>query len=99
MLAGFDQMGWATTPWRVTAWNPVTERVERTTVGCYRPDDKSIYCPVPQFAGKDGALVIYGISNVRSGTGNSITSEDMQVVATASVTGTGVVNVTTNVLQ
>lgn len=99
VLSGFDQMGWSSMPWRVTAYNPVTERVERINVGCYRPDDKSIYCPVPQFAGGEGTLVIYGISNVGAQTGNQINSDDMQVVATASISGTGVVDVTTEVLR
>ena len=99
VLAGFDQMGWPSVPWRVTAYNPITKRVERKTVGCYRPDEKSIFCPVPQFAGDEGALVIYGLSNVGEGTGNSTSSDATQVVAVASVKGTGVVDVTTDVLR
>ena len=99
VLSGFDQMGWSSVPWRVTAYNPVTKRVERKTVGCYRPNERSIFCPVPQFAGDGGSLVIYGLSNVGEGTGNSTSSDATEVVAVASVTGTGVVDVTTNVLK
>ena len=99
VLAGFDQMGWPSTPRSVTAYNPVAKRVERKTVGCYRPDDVSLYCPVPQFSGTTGTLVIYGMSDVTAETGDRFSSGDIQVVATAVVTGTGGLDITTDVLQ
>lgn len=87
--SGFDQLGWPTVPWRVTASNP-DGSVTREVVECYRPNPNSLYCPVPQFSGSrgDGNLFIYALSNIISGTGNSINSDSMNLIATAVVSGT-----------
>ena len=86
---GFDQLGWPTVPWNITARNP-DGTVTREAVQCYRPNPNVLYCPVPQYSGSrgDGRLFIYALSNLITGTGNTISSSEMNLIATAVVNGT-----------
>lgn len=94
---GFDRLGWPTTQWQVTAAGG-DGRTTRENVRCYRPNDRSLYCPVPQFSGAEGSLVIYGLSSVLDPTGDSFSDDEMQVVAFTTVSGTTPDDVVTEVL-
>lgn len=91
---GFDQLGWPTTPWEITARDS-QGNLTREQVQCYRPNPNSLYCPVPQLSGSrgDGRLFIYALSNVVATTGSSIDSNDMNLIATAIVDGTAPENI------
>lgn len=88
--SGFDQLGWPTSTWQVTTYNPETGRNSRENTQCYRPNPNTIYCAIPQLSGRrgDGQLFIYALSNLAAATGNSINSADMNLIATAVVSGT-----------
>lgn len=87
---GFDQLGWPTTSWNITTYNPDTGRNSREQTECYRPNLNTLYCPIPQLSGRrgDGSLFIYALSNIVTATGNQIESGNMNLVATAVVSGT-----------
>lgn len=88
---GFARLGWPTTLWRITTIDPDTGRNSSENASCYRPNENSLYCPIPQLSGRrgGGTLYIYALSNVVQGTGNTIDSNDMNLIATAVVRGTG----------
>ena len=98
---GFDQLGWATVPRGVRAYDPKQERVRTMGTTCYRPTETAIYCPFPQLSGGngDGQLVIFALDNVTSSTGDTPSSADMDIVALATVTGTGPDDVVVDVLR
>lgn len=87
---GLDRLGWATVPFNVTTTNPDTGQPSRETAQCYQPNLNSLYCPIPQLSGRRGAgqLFIYALSNLISPTGSNINSNEMNMIATAVVSGT-----------
>lgn len=87
---GLDRLGWETSSWDVTTMNPDTGQPSRETAQCYQPNPNSLYCPIPQRSGRRGTgqLFVYALSNLISATGSSISSAQMNMIATAVVSGT-----------
>ena len=84
---GFDALGWPTVGQGITAMDANGEIVTMP-VQCYRPDGATVFCPYPQASGPDGELVIFALSTLTNQGGGAITDAQMNVVVTATVSGT-----------
>ncbi|MEL6442949.1 MAG: hypothetical protein AAF089_12015 [Bacteroidota bacterium] len=86
----FEQLGWETVTMEVTASNPDTPGfASRENTECYRSNDSTIFCPVPQFSGRrgEGSLVIYALGSLFESQGNSLSSASVEIVAVSYVSG------------
>ncbi|MEM6783305.1 MAG: hypothetical protein AAF624_06175 [Bacteroidota bacterium] len=86
----FEQLGWETVTMRVTASNPDTPGyASRENSECYRSNDSTIYCPVPQYSGRrgEGSLVIYALGSLMQTQGSVIRSSEVEIVAVSNVSG------------
>lgn len=88
--SGFSRLGWATVARSVTTYNPDTGQNSRENTDCYQPNPNTLYCAIPQISGRRGGgqLFIYAMSNLLAPTGTTFNSNDMNLIATAVVTGT-----------
>ncbi|MEM9997286.1 MAG: hypothetical protein AAF809_06255 [Bacteroidota bacterium] len=86
----FEQTGWPTVTMDLTAYNPDTGRNSRERAECYRSNEATLFCPVPQWSGRRGGgrLLIYAMGSLMTHQGNSVSSEGVEIIATATVTGT-----------
>lgn len=96
---GFTRLGWPTVQRSVTTTNPDTGLPSRENTDCYQANLNTLYCAIPQISGRrgEGQLFIYGMSNLLNPTGTTFNSNDMNLIATAVVTGTRPEDITVTV--
>lgn len=89
--SGFSRLGWPTVQRSVTTTNPDTGQPSRENTDCYQANENTLFCAIPQVSGRRGTgqLYIFGMSNLLRPTGTTFNSNDMNLIATAVVTGTG----------